>query len=95
MIGLFLLAAFSVTVLSLRPGGLRRQLSFAARRFRVALALGGVYVAGSTAVRLLVRTDAVAEYAPPLLAALLMVAYVFLARDPGPAAQSPPSHRLP
>ena len=92
-IGLVLLVAFSATALGLRPGGLRRQLRFAARRFRIALGLGGVYVVASTAIRLLFTSGPISDFGPPLIAAILIVAYLFLARDPAPAGGSPPPSR--
>ncbi len=79
--GLVLLFGLSLTVLTLRPGGLRRQLPNVARRLRIVLALGGVYVFGSLVVRLLFTTGPVADYAPPALAVALLVAFVILARD--------------
>jgi len=67
----------------MRPGGLRRQLRYAARRLRIVLVLGGVYVVGSTVARLVAPPDsAFGEWAPPLLAIALAVAFVFIARDP-------------
>lgn len=73
----------SVSVLSLRPGGLRRQLRHAARRLRIVLVLGGVYVVGSTIARLVAPDgSAVAEFAPPLLAIALGVLFLFIAQDP-------------
>lgn len=85
MIGLILLAFFSVTVLSLRPGGLRRQLSFAARRLRIILVLGGVYVVASTAVRLIFQQGPVLDYGLPVLALVLAGVFLFVARDPEPS----------
>jgi hypothetical protein len=72
-----------VSVLSLRPGGLRRQLRYAARRLRIVLVLGGVYVVGSTIARLVAPPDsAFGEFAPPVLAIALGVIFVFIAQDP-------------
>ena len=83
ILGLVLLVALSVSVLSLRPGGLRRQLRFAARRLRIVLVLGGIYVLGSTIVRLVAPPEStVGEFAPPILALGLAVAFLFIARDP-------------
>jgi len=67
----------------MRPGGLRRQLRYAARRLRIVLVLGGVYVVGSTVARLVAPPDSTfGEWAPPLLAIALAVVFVFIARDP-------------
>jgi hypothetical protein len=84
-IGLILLAVFSFTVLSLRPGGLRRQLHFAARRLRIVLVLGGVYVLGSTVARLVFQEGPVVDYGLPILAIVLAVVFLFVGRDPAPS----------
>lgn len=88
-IGLVLIVGLSATILSLRPGGLRRQLRFAARRFRIAIVLGGTYAFGSLVIRLAFPTGPVSDYGPAALAAVLAVAFLFIARDPvakGPVA---------
>ena len=72
-----------MSVLSLRPGGLRRQLRFAARRLRIVLVLGGVYVIGSTIIRVVAPANsAFSEFSPPVLALGLAIAFLFIARDP-------------
>ncbi len=83
-IGLFLVVGLTVTVLSLRPGGFRRQLSMAARRLRIFLVLGGVYLAGSLVIRLLFPDGPVADYGPPALAVVLAVVFLIVAQDPAP-----------
>jgi len=50
LVGLVLISVLGLSILSFRPGGLRRQLRFAARRFRLVLVLAGIYLAGSTAI---------------------------------------------
>ena len=82
VIGLVLLAFVSLTVLSIRPGGLRRQLSFAARRLRIILVLGGVYIVASTAARLVFQQGPVLDYGLPILALLLAGMFLLLGRDP-------------
>ena len=82
VLGLLLLVALSVSVLSLRPGGLRRQLRFAARRLRIVLILGGVYVAFSTVVGLLFSNGPMAEYGPPAVAVALLIVFLVAGRDP-------------
>jgi hypothetical protein len=93
VIGLVFLVGLSVSVLSLRPGGLRRQLRFVARRFRLTLVLGGIFFIGSLIIRLAFPDGAVADYGPPVLAIVLAVAFMVLGRDPAP--QSTPPARLP
>ena len=84
-IGLILFAFVTGTVLSLRPGGLRRQLRFAARRLRIVLVLGGVYVVASTVVRLAFQQGPVVDFGLPVLAAILAAAFLVLGRDPAPS----------
>ena len=81
-IGLILVVGLTATILSLRPGGIRRQLRFAARRFRIALALGGVYLAGSLVIRVAFPTGAGADYGPAALALVLAVVFLYAGRDP-------------
>lgn len=81
-IGLILLLVVSVSVLSLRPGGLRRQMRLAGRRLRLALALGGLYVVVSGALRLAVQQGPILDYGLPALAILLAAVFVVAGRDP-------------
>ena len=82
-----------MSVLSLRPGGIRRQLRFIARRFRIVLALGGIFLLGSSIVRIFFPNGAVADWAPPALALILGVVFVVLAQDPAAtrSASHPPA----
>jgi hypothetical protein len=80
--GLLLLVVLTISVLSLRPGGLRRQLRYAARRLRIVLVLGGIYIAFSTVVGLLFPHGPLAEYGPPAVAVTLLVVFLALGRDP-------------
>ena len=81
LLGLILLAGSTATILSLRPGGLRRQLRFAARRFRIALALGGVFFIGSAIIRLFFPGGAVGDFGPPSLAIVLSAIFIVLAQE--------------
>ena len=89
LVGLLLLVFISVTVLSLRPGGLRRQLRFAARRLRLALVLAGAYLVASTVVRIFWADGALGEWGPPVLAVGLAVVYLVLAQDPSARQAAP------
>jgi hypothetical protein len=89
LIGLIFLVGLSVTVLSLRPGGFRRQLRFVARRFRITLVLGGIFFIGSLIIRVAFPDGVVADYGPPALAIVLAVAFMVLGRDPAPDASPP------
>jgi hypothetical protein len=84
VVGLVMLTALAVSVLALRPGGFRRQLRLVARRFRIVLALGGAYVFGSLAIRLLFTSGPVNEWGPVALALILVVVFIFVAGDPAP-----------
>ena len=83
---------FAISILSLRPGGLRRQLRFAARRFRIVLALGGIFLLGSSIIRIFFSNGAVADWGPPALALVLGGVFVVLAQDPAatPSTTHPP-----
>jgi hypothetical protein len=80
--GLVLIVALSVIVLSIRPGGLRRQLRLAARRFRLVLLLGGVYIVLSTAIRVFLPDGWISDYGPPVIALVLTGVILVLAQDP-------------
>jgi hypothetical protein len=83
--GILLLALLTATILSLRPGGIRRQLRFAARRLRIVLVLGAVYVVASTIIRIFFASGPVSDYGPPAIALVLFAVFLFAARDPLPA----------
>jgi hypothetical protein len=87
VLGLLVIVVIAVSVLSFRPGGLRRQLAYAARRFRIILVLGGIYVFASTVLRLAFPQGPVTEYAPLGLAIVLAVIFLIVGRDPA----TPPS----
>jgi hypothetical protein len=82
LLGLILIVGLSLSILSLRPGGLRRQLHFAARRFRIMLILGGVFLVGSGVVRLAFPQGPVADFGPPALAIVLGAVFLAVGRDP-------------
>ena len=84
--GLVILLGLSVTVLSIRPGGIRRQLRFAARRFRIVLVLGGIFVAGSAIIRFVAPEGVVADYGPAALAIVLSGVFLVVGRDPAGTA---------
>ena len=91
VLGLVLVIGLTATVLSLRPGGFRRQLRMAARRFRIFLWLGGIYLVASMIIRLAFPTGPVSDYGPPALALILVLAFVVIAQDPAePSAPTPP-----
>ena len=90
--GFLLIVLLSVSILSLRPGGIRRQLRFVARRFRIVLALGGIFIVALMIIRLAFPEGWVADYGPSLVAIILAVIFMVIGRDPvvAGANQSPP-----
>jgi len=80
--GLVLIPLVLAAVLSIRPGGLRRQLSLATRRFRILLTLAGAYFIAAALIRLLFPTGPVSDYGPAVVAAVLAVVYLVAAQDP-------------
>jgi hypothetical protein len=87
--GMVVLVVLGVTVLSLRPGGIRKQLRFVARRFRIMLVLGGIFVAGSTIIRIATPQGVIADYGPPVLAVALAGVFMIVGRDPSERTDSP------
>jgi hypothetical protein len=82
LLGLILVVGLTFSILSLRPGGLRRQLRFAARRFRIMLILCGVFLVGSGIVRIAFPQGPVADFGPPALAIVLAGVFLMVGRDP-------------
>jgi hypothetical protein len=80
--GAVLAFALSLTVLSLRPGGIRRQLRLVARRFRIVVVLLGLYAFGSLIIRLAFPSGPVADWGPPVMATVMAVVFVFVGQDP-------------
>lgn len=95
LVGLLLITFLTVTILSFRPGGLRRQVRFAARRLRIVLVLGGVFIAGSTIIRLAFPEGPVADYGPSAIAIVLAAVFLWIGRDPIESAGSSPPPRAP
>jgi len=89
LFGLVVLFGLGLTVLSFRPGGIRKQLRFAARRFRIMLVLGAIFVAGSTIIRVLAPQGVIADYGPPVIAIVLAGVFMFVGRDPSETTDSP------
>jgi hypothetical protein len=86
--GLLLVPLLVIAVLSLRPGGLRRQLSLAGRRFRILLTLAGAYFVCAAIIRLAFPSGPVSDYGPPVVAVVLAATYLALAQDPVSGAGS-------
>jgi hypothetical protein len=86
--GMLLIVFVVVSVLSLRPGGLRNQLRNVARRFKLAMLLAGIYLVGSTALRIAFPNSGLAEIGVVALAGGLGVTFLVLSPD------RPPDHPL-
>jgi hypothetical protein len=89
LVGLALFVILSLSVLSTRRGGLRRQLRFATRRFRLALALAGIYLVCSAVIRIFFPEGPVAEFGPPAAALVLLALFVVLGQEPAIPADPP------
>lgn len=81
VIGAALMLVVVVSVLSLRPGGLRNQLRNIARRLRLALILAGIYIVVSAVVRIALPGSGIGEIALVGIAALLAVVFLVLGQD--------------
>jgi hypothetical protein len=81
LFGLVLVPLLLVSVLSLRPGGLRHQLNNVFRRFRLVLVLGGVYVIASGVIRVVLGDQPATDYAIGAVALVLGVIFVILGQD--------------
>ena len=81
LIGLILLLFVVLSVLSLRPGGLRNQLRNVVRRLKLALILIGIYLVVSSVLRLAFPDSAPAEYAMAAVAVALGITFVVLGQD--------------
>jgi hypothetical protein len=79
--GMFLLVFVIVSALSLRPGGFRNQLRNIARRFKLAMILGGVYLLCSTVLRLAFPSSGLAEIGMVAVAGVLCITFLVLSPD--------------
>ncbi|HEV2218271.1 MAG TPA: hypothetical protein VGV88_11955 [Candidatus Dormibacteraeota bacterium] len=77
-----LIVLVGTTVLTLRPGGLRQQLRYAARRLRLAIVLGGVYVLFSAIARIAFADTVITDWGLPALAVALVVLFLVLGQNP-------------
>ena len=88
LFGLILLVGLTLTVLSIRPGGIGQQLRLAARRFRIVLVLAAIYIVADAIIRVAFPEGWIADYGPVAVAIVLAVAFLLLAQDP---ASPPPA----
>lgn len=83
-VGLLVVPLVVVTLLSIRPGGLRRQLANAARRLKLVLALAGGYLLVSGVIRVVAPNTPFEEIGLPVLAVALAITFIVLGQDPPP-----------
>jgi hypothetical protein len=81
LVGLILIPALAISVLSLRPGGLRSQFRNIARRLKLALLLAGVYLVVSAGIRLLFPRSSTGDFVIVGVALVLTLVFVFLSQD--------------
>lgn len=81
LLGLILIPAIVISVLSIRPGGLRNQLRNVARRLRLALLLGGFYLVASAALRFAFPHSSLAEFGIVAIAIVLAAIFIVLGQD--------------
>lgn len=80
-IGLVVLVAAIIGVLSIRPGGLRNQLRNVGRRLRIAIILVGIYMVASAALRIFVTNTTTSELATAGVALVLALVFIVLAQE--------------
>ena len=80
-VGIVLIVFIVISVLSIRPGGLRSQLRNVARRLRLALILSGIYLVASAVIRLAFPDNTASEVALVAIAAALAVTFLILGQD--------------
>ena len=90
LFGLILLIGLTLTVLSIRPGGIRLQLRLAARRFRIVLVLAAIYIFADAVIRVAFPEGWIADYGPVAIAVVLAVAFLLFAQDPAPPPPANP-----
>lgn len=78
MVGLVVVPVLVISILSIRPGGLRQQLRNARRRLKLALGLAGVYLVISTALRLVWGDGTRVEIGTAATAAVLGIVFLAL-----------------
>ncbi|HEV2952830.1 MAG TPA: hypothetical protein VG015_01920, partial [Candidatus Dormibacteraeota bacterium] len=82
LVSLFVAPSLVILVLSLRPGGLRAQLGEAGRRLKLALILGGIYLAADIGVRLVLGSGVRTEQFEVGLAVVLGIVFLIRAQPP-------------
>ena len=81
LLGLLLLPALVLSVLSSRPGGLRNALRNVIRRLKLFLALAAVYLVVSAVLKLTITNADLADVAMAVLALGLGVVFILRGQD--------------
>lgn len=81
LLALVVVPLLVLSVLSLRPGGLRRQLRNIVRRLKLALVLLGVYMVATGFVRLAFPGSWISDAAIGVMAVGLVVTFLILGQD--------------
>jgi hypothetical protein len=81
LIGFVLIAVVILSVLSTRPGGFLNQLRNVARRLKLALVLGGIYLLASAVLRLAFPHSSAVEPVMVALAVALAITFLILGQD--------------
>jgi len=81
VVGLLMLMFVVLSVLSLRPGGLRNQLRNVARRFKIALVLAGAYVVAAAVLRFAVRDQTASTLGTLGVALVLGLVFIYFAQE--------------
>lgn len=81
IIGLLLLGIVTFGVISLRPGGMRNQFRNMARRLKLALILGGIFMIVSAAFRVALADSPWGEWGPVGVAVVLSVVFVMMSAE--------------
>jgi hypothetical protein len=81
LIGFVLIVVVILSVLSARPGGFLNQLRNVARRLKLALVLGGIYLLASAVLRLAFPHGSVVEPIMVALAVALAITFLILSQD--------------
>jgi membrane associated rhomboid family serine protease len=81
VVGLLMLMFVVLSVLTLRPGGLRNQLRNVARRFKIALVLAGAYVVASAVLKLTVRDQTASTLGTLGVGLVLGLVFVYFAQE--------------
>ena len=79
--GLLLLVIVVLSVLTMRPGGLRYQIRNVGRRLKLAILLGGIFMVVSGVLRLALPNSVMGDVGLGLVGLVLGVVFLILSQD--------------